>query len=118
MNDKTAELLQKLASKLGTTTEYLWQVLVNHAPIAAVNELISLIICIVYGIILLKIHKKLCKEDAYDTYDFPFAGAAMVVASIVFVVYAIISLLDISDIVNGFFQPEYWALHKIFELIG
>lgn len=35
MEEKTIKLIEQLAQKLGTTTEYLWAVLLKQAPIDA-----------------------------------------------------------------------------------
>lgn len=40
MNEQTVKLVEQLAQKLGTTTEYLWNVLIKQAPISAAIDMI------------------------------------------------------------------------------
>lgn len=44
MNEGTERLLTQLAEKLGTTTEYLWAVLLKQAPIDAIGQLVSIVL--------------------------------------------------------------------------
>ena len=57
MNDQTAKLIEQLAQKLGTTTEYLWSVLIKQAPIDALSRLAFFIVSIIGGIIIYKAHR-------------------------------------------------------------
>ena len=41
MNDQTAALLQNLANKLGTTSEYLWGILLRQATLSGTTDLIQ-----------------------------------------------------------------------------
>ena len=40
MNEQTTILLQKLSESLGTTSEYLWAVLIKQAPISATISMV------------------------------------------------------------------------------
>ena len=53
MNDQTALLLKQLADKLGTTTEYLWAVLLKQAPITCTVQLTVIIITFIAGVLLI-----------------------------------------------------------------
>ncbi len=122
MNENSQKLLEALAQKLGTTTEYLWGILIKQAPIDAAITLFQIVLVMVFGIILFRIHKKMMvvkeyengygKESGYEHYN---VGAIlpMVVGCFVLVVFSIISFLCIPDVVSGFFNPEYWALNKV-----
>ena len=59
MNENTARLLDNLATKLGTTSEYLWSVLLKQAPISgwiAVVEIVIFVVGIVAIAIIFNIH--------------------------------------------------------------
>jgi hypothetical protein len=118
--EELTPLLEKLAEKLGTTTDYLWGVLIKQAPITATVKLVYLALVIIGGIALYKIHKRLCREvDGCNGY-FEFgelAMAPMVVATIIWAVLFIICFFQIGTIVTGFFNPEYWALDEVMSLI-
>lgn len=124
MNEQTAKLIEQLAQKLGTTTEYLWSVLLKQAPIDATTSLFQIILVVLFGVTLFKIHKKLSVEvketettrrytqTGYDKHELA-AIIPMVIALIIFIVLLVASFFLINDIVNGFFNPEYWALERI-----
>lgn len=119
MNEQTTQLLEKLAEKLGTTSEYLWGVLIKQAPMDSVINLILMALTVVLGLVIYRVHKhflyepeELGKESIYEEYG-PGAGIPMIMASIVFLIMVMGSLFAIESVINGFFNPEYWALQKI-----
>jgi len=109
--EELTPILEKLAEKLGTTTQYLWGVLIKQAPVAAVTELIYLILVVLGGIILYKIHKRLSYEEEESLI------APMAIATIIWGILFIVCFFSIGTIVTGFFNPEYWALDEIMSLI-
>lgn len=116
--EELTNVLSQLAEKLGTTTEYLWSVLIKQAPISALTTLFQMVLFVVVGIILFKIHKWLCQtpegnyNSRYDDYE-ELAVIPMLLAGIGYIIVMIILFFCISDVVNGFFNPEYWALKEI-----
>lgn len=119
--ENLTELLEKLAEKLGTTTEYLWGVLIKQAPISAASDLLYFILVVFGGIVLYKVHRKLAKEeDDGDSIYYDLEEAAivpMVFASIVWAILFIVCFFSIDNIITGFFNPEYWALDEVMSLI-
>lgn len=126
MNEQTSKLFEQLAQKLGTTTEYLWGVLLKQAPIQSTLGLIKLIAVLLFGLILWKIHKKLSKEiEGCESYDNTlylqkeeYVTIPMITAFILFLVLFIVSMINISSIVYGYFNPEYWALKEVMSNIN
>lgn len=112
MNEQTTKLLETLAQKLGTTTEYLWSVLLKQAPIDATITLIQIGIVVLFNIILYKVHKRFIKSDAYENYDVG-APIFMVLMAVILLISDIACMLSLNSVVNGFFNPEYWALREI-----
>lgn len=121
MNDNTAKLLEKLAQKLGTTSDYLWRVLLKQASISATTSLIQIILMLLFGAVLWSVHLKFTKKDKNGDnvyYRFEAAGLVLLVVSIAFIIlFPIILFIGMSDIINGYFNPEYWALDKILDTI-
>jgi len=119
--EELTPMLEKLAEKLGTTTEYLWGVLLKQAPITAVTELVYLILVVLCGITLYKIHKRLSKKvDGNNSIYYEseeLVIVPMVIATIIWAILFIICFLSIGSIVTGFLNPEYWALDEIMSLI-
>ncbi len=118
MNEQATKLIEQLAQKLGTTAEYLWAVLLKQAPISAMVDLVYLVIVIIMGIGMYKLHKYCTKETGeykesiYED-NGEFVRPAMVILTIVWVIFFIICFFSIGNIVNGFFNPEYWALKEV-----
>lgn len=120
MDERTAQMLEKLAQKLGTTTEYLWKILLKQAPIDATVSLFHILGCALFGFILWRIHKKLMKNESDDKYSenlyekYEIAAALpMIIGLILFAVYLCVSVSTINYIINGYFNSEYWALKEI-----
>jgi hypothetical protein len=121
--EEMSKLLSQLADKLGTTTEYLWGVLIKQAPIDAITTLFQMLLVLLFGIGLWKVHRWLSKSEddsdcsRYEEYE-ELAIAPMVIATIVFVILSIVCFFCITDVVNGFLNPEYWALDKILSKVN
>lgn len=117
MNENVTKLLETLAQKLGTISEYLWRALLKQAPIAATITLIQITLIMLFGWSLYKIHKRLMKKDANgDTlyYDHEeLAVIPMVMGAFIFGIMFICAFCSIDDVINGYFNPEYWALRDI-----
>jgi uncharacterized membrane protein len=119
MNDQTTKLIDQLAQKLGTTTEYLWSVLLRQAPVDATITLIQVLLVIFSGIALYKMNKHFSDDDNKISY-YNAAEAICVpmwIGAIIWIILAIASFFCIGDIINGYFNPEFWALEYIFESI-
>lgn len=121
MNTETVNLLTGLAAKLGTTSEYLWEILLKQAPISSTIILVQIIFTVLSGIFLWKLHKYFSKEtdERYSMYDRGNGGleALMVMFSSLILITSIILFFGIADMLNGYFNPEYWALNKILNVL-
>jgi len=114
--EETNKLLETLANKLNTTVEYLWDVLIKQAPINATTNLIFVIFTFICMYVFYRVHVSLMKKDMY-TDDRGFENLItvipMVLIGIFLLIMFIVSLCMIGNIINGFFNPEYWALQHI-----
>lgn len=108
MDDKTAVLLQKLADKFGTTTEYLWGVMVRQAHVAAITNLIQYAIlgAVVYFFVR---WLRSDERDYEDGVSFPVA----LVLGIPLLIVVFIAFFAISNTITGLANPEYWALQRV-----
>lgn len=121
MNDKLAALLEQLAIKLGTTVDYLWKVLVKQAYIDATKHLVILIATIAYAFVIIRIHKSLIKKDKHGDTKYDESELWIPVMSLFILSWTILfiaSISGVSDIFNGYFNPEYWALKEILDTIN
>ncbi len=121
MDEKTLQALTALATKLGTTAEYLWGVLIRQAPITGTIDLIMMA-CWVIGVVMwarFARHKTTrppkTNENPYPRAEWEEEGMAMACVSVFFlsVVTAWIVGAGISDAVSALVNPEYWALRQI-----
>jgi hypothetical protein len=132
MNTQTTELLSKLAQKLGTTSEYLWHVLLHQAVISAWIGIIQVLILAGAIICFLRFHKKFSTPGLYEEkswYDdtkskfvsiyegSEWIGVVMAIIGIILSSLCIVTCFNINNIINGFFDPEYWALDKILDCL-
>lgn len=126
MNDQQTKLIEQLAQKLGTTTEYLWGVLVRQAFIDSIGSLFQMAIIVLYGIILYRLHKRFIKEEkiegSYNAfqntyYRYESTIYIMFLGLVIFIILAFIAFFAIGDVINGFINPEYWALEKVLRII-
>ena len=121
MNENTAKIIETLAAKLGTTSEYLWGILLRQAPVDATIGLLYIALSLTAAYLLWRAHVKMNKpqEDSsyseYDTND--FIVILMTIMATLVGIALIASIAYLPMILSGFFNPEYWALNKILEAI-
>lgn len=120
MNDKTLDLLTRLADKFGTTAEHLWGVLVKQAKIAAVLDFASTAILIVILIAAVRFVKSKTTKRTPDNYgrrtsewDEDGAIIAWVVTVIAGLMTCAAIYANLSNGITAAFNPEYWALKQI-----
>lgn len=119
MNNETAKLLEQLASKLGTTSEYLWGILLKQAPISSSFHLVGFFLSIIGAFILYRAHKNFLIDDNRFSYDNSNdLGILMSIAAFVTAAVIIGYTVHLPLIISGFYNPEYWALNYIFERIS
>lgn len=108
--------LELLANKLGVATEYVFTTLVNQAPIESTITLIQCIIVWVLTFVFIKCHLKFSKSEQheYSKYDkSDNLGLTMFIIGCILTVLNLAAFFSISGVINGYFNPEYWALNKI-----
>ena len=120
MNELTP-LLEKLAENLGTTTEYLWGILMKQAMISAISDLIFMAIVAVAGYYAFKAHVYMSgkEEGEYDNRyedNLALAIGVVVIIGAVFIC-SIGAISSIPNIINGFFHPEFWAFDYIMDIL-
>ncbi len=116
MNDQTLKLAERLAQKSGTTAEYLWQVLLKQAPISAAIDLMYFVLAIIGGFVIYRLNKHFLKLTAQGNNIYKeqeWIAIIMFVCLVVCAAMIMVCFLSFGNIINGFFNPEYWALDKI-----
>jgi hypothetical protein len=121
MDDKTIALIEKLAEKLGTTSEHLWGVLLHQAPISGAIKLSMVVVMVFSAVGLVRFVKGKTTKPAKTEYDqYPQAeweGEVAIFAWLATAIYLIntgaVAFGSAQGIVAAFFNPEYWALSYI-----
>lgn len=108
MNEKILEALAALADKLGTTAEYLWGVMVKQAAIGRAESVIMLTLFIV-GMILF-----LCYVKKGDWDDLDFKAIVTMISAGIWVISLVVILVNTTLYLSAWFNPEGYALLKIF----
>lgn len=122
MNEQTTKLIEELATKLGTTAEYLWGVLIKQAFYEASITLVQILCIFLFCLIFYKVHKRLSKIKEYNGYKetgYDYYGESaiipMIFGAIILGLMVIIAFFSIDTVINGFFNPEYWALEQVLD---
>lgn len=121
MNDKTLELLNRLADKFGTTVEHLWGVLVKQAVISAVTEIVMALAMVAAWLWLFRFVRrkttepKETAEDRYPHAEWREEGAliAWLVAALALLLVTIQVYCATTTGLTALLNPEYWALKQL-----
>ena len=124
MTDKSVlmakEMLEAIASKLGVAADHMWQVMLVQARLEAIQYTVLLSFawawCIGVSIAAVKAYLKhrACATDKYEGSFELLTGISA--ASCLLTV--LVTSLCLGDILAGFFNPEYAAMHNIVHMIG
>jgi hypothetical protein len=121
MNDKTLELLTRLADKFGTTVDHLWGVLVKQASLEAVTEILLAIAVVALWLWAFRFVTAKTKTPAETPEDrYPHAEWRNEVAFVAWLIVAVgllIALVQVSIAtttgITALLNPEYWALKQL-----
>ncbi len=120
MESVTKEFLETMANQLGTTSEYLWGVLLSQAPISATISLLFFIMMCVVVVALYILHTRFMKRNSigdnfYDLHksSSTIMGLAAIWTGVVF----LYSVSTLENFITGYFNPEFWALKQIMDAI-
>ena len=119
MNDQTLQALTTLATKLGTTAEYLWGVLLRQAPIAGAMNLTIVAIMVVATVLLARFvrskTKKVLDSDGWERAAWQDEQAFAAWAGVLFasIITFLAVTIEVPAAITAFVNPEYWALSRI-----
>ena len=114
--NETIKLLEVLAIKLGTTTDYLWNILLKQAPINFVVDCIQYLLiiigCLFWYKATMKLHKNF-QEEGWDEVNYLWVGIIWGIL----IVLVLTMFFCLPDTIYSLVNPEYWALKKILTAI-
>ena len=113
--EQLTELLEKLATKLGTTAEYIFGLYTKQAFIHGIGGFIIALLLVIIMIALLKLTIiPYLKADTFIKKEKQFIYALL---GIFTVIYVTAILVLISGATTALFNPEYWAFTQILKQI-
>lgn len=121
MNDKTLDLLNRLADKFGTTVEHLWGVLMKQAVISAVTEIATALVLVAAWVWLFcfvrgkTTEPEPSREDCYPHAEWYNEGAfaAWVVTGLTLLLVMGQVYYAATTGLTALLNPEYWALKQL-----
>lgn len=117
--EKLDVLLRDLAAQLGTTVEHLWVVLTQQAIFNSIEKLVLVLFTTVIGYFYTKHFKYVATNwNNYDDEKQSANGWFLLLVSVVFALLLCESFASIGEILAGFFNPEYYALKTVLELMS
>lgn len=112
------EILRVLAEKFGTTTEFLWSIMVRQAYVTGITQIIGFILA---GIFVFAWNRyvwslNLPKEPEEDRGGDKTFGIMMgrLFGAVGACMWAMIFLCGLTEITTALINPEYWALKQVF----
>jgi len=112
--EQLTQLLTQLAEKLGTTSEYLWEVLLKQAQLALVTNSLFLLMLIIILVKCILAIKSLMKEWGED---FDKELLLTILFALTFTFTGLIIVM-IQDVLTLSINPEYWVLTEILDRIS
>lgn len=113
MSQEVTKILDILAERFGTTIEHLWGIMVRQAMVNSISNLALAVVTLVA--ILIVVQKW---ESWTDDIDEGGIGVPLIMFFGLFGVCGIIITIKVfPDTITGFFNPEYWVLQQILELL-
>ncbi|MGC4375772.1 hypothetical protein WD019_02355 [Fictibacillus sp. Mic-4] len=111
--DKATEYIDAIASKLGVAAEHVYDILVKHAIVSGIRDIILALVlgAVTYG--LVRLSKWLTTSD--EAFEFESYAPFVLFIGLVAFALAIISLyFGIGELIN----PEYYAIKEILDAFG
>ena len=120
MSAELTALLGKLAEGLGVTVDVLWAALLRQAPISAATSVAVWSALFAISLALFLVGRRLSGRADWGADEDPAAiGAVIVYVISAILLFALFgsAAAGLERAVAALFNPEYWALLKILELL-
>lgn len=114
--DQLAPLLNKLAEQMGTTSQYLWGVLLKQAPVKASIIGAEYAITAIALYMIFRFRKSIvdyCAEELPK----PVNVIGGVVIGIIAVVWLLECMFCFESFLTAIFNPEYWAMQRVLSAV-
>lgn len=112
MNNEIIGTLEILATKLGTTSEYLWGILLKQAPLSAATNLIQYVFIVVSCIFWIKKVKIFVNKISTKEWE-ECNWLWIVIVTVILAMFIMDALFSFPITFYALINPEYWALDQI-----
>lgn len=119
LKEELLKRLDVLAAQLGTTSEYIWEVLIKQARVEAVISVVA----VAFGIVLLVIGCYLGRRLAVNVKEIIEADTPALFIGHLFggllgvFIGLVLIRVHFHTALTAYFNPEYWALQKVLSLL-
>lgn len=122
MKDEIFKRIDALAAKLGVAANGVWNVLVAQARVEAIKELIGLGVAgglgiLGIGMLIWAVRKANAASNRCDGDVETFWGVTAVISGIVALISVIYILCCATSWITPMYNPQYWALQQIMNLM-
>ncbi len=113
MNEETRKMIEALASKLGTTVEHLWEVLIRQAYISFWTDILYYLITAAIVLFAVKFSLKAWRKSDESTWNDDEWRMLPIGLCLFALILSIIAVVCVGDTVTKVANPEYWALKEV-----
>lgn len=112
MEKEIAPMLKEIADQMGVAVPYLWDALISQASVYGVFTLLVSTMPFFLSGVAIWVFYRFYKENN-DALSF-----LILIGAGTFVLFAFCGMWLVYDGVTALYNPEYWALKKILELVN
>lgn len=119
ITNEITPFLQELVSKLGTTTEYLWGILLKQATVQIYMDIFVITLTVI-TIILYSIFIYIAMKKKWYDYNSKFNTITLLVTFLggtIILIMFIASLFCTMELITLYVNPEYWAFEQILDIM-
>ena len=122
MNEQIVGILRVLAEKFGTTTEFLWSILVKQAYVTGITHTAGFVLAglFVFGWNRVAWGMQFPQEPHEDRGGDRTFGimVARFIGAVGACMWALVFLCSLTEITTALINPEYWAIQQVMKGLG
>ena len=120
MNEKILLALEKLAAKLNTNVEHLWNILADQAVLHSLSFIIPIFLTVISSFIGIQIFKKKIKgwsDDSNSENAFSLNNVYLIICIAAFIISLLTFIFSFKEMLM-FLNPEFFAFSELKDLFN
>jgi hypothetical protein len=120
MSEELNKELASLASKLGTSVEHLWGVMVKQAYIDGISSLVTTLVCLLLGVAVVhgffyvrRNFKSTPHHERTHPFDFLMDPLGFVVIGVILLAIFAVASDNFYWVISDFWNPEFYAMRHL-----